>query len=299
MLRRLRVLELAARRNVAALLTGDYATTILGQGLLFEESRKYLPGQPARHIDWNVTARTGEPYIKVHRQERQREVFVALDVSPSMHTGFQHKTKLEFAVELAATLAVSAVEGGDKVGLVVFADRLLAAHRPRSGRRGLFEALRTLLRHTEPWRRPVLVSDPRIALHAVQRHRGRRFVVLLISDFLDHDLPEDLKYTSARHDVSLLHVYDPLEFGVDGPAVDSAAAADSPIFPIFRGRAAEGPLGRPGVALGRGEAPREMSRFLESEGARHRIDAASFATDQPVPAQLAAFLHRKRRRQVR
>ena len=289
LLRQIQLLELAARRNAANLLTGDYATSILGRGLIFEENRKYEPGQPARWIDWNVTARTGEPYVKIHRQERQRDIFLAVDVSPSMHTGFQSKTKLEFAVELAATLAVSAIEEGDRLGLVVFADEVLGALRPRPGGRQLFRTLRTLLHHTTPWKRPVAVSDPRTAIHAIQRHRGRRFVVFLISDFLDHDIPDDLKYFSTRHDVSLLHVFDPVEYA------DEATGGA-----LFPGTSPEGPSRRRGwLRPGAEKGVATMGHFLKTHGGRYRIDAASLSTAATVTAGMAAFFHQKRRRQVR
>ncbi len=162
LLKRVQRLELAARRNAGGLMIGDYQTAIRGQGMVFHETRKYVAGDPVRLIDWNATARVGEPYVKVHLEERQREVVIALDVSPSMHAGFQDKTKLETAVELAATLAVSTVEGGDRLGWVVFADQALAEHRPRGGRTQLFRALRSFLDHTSPWTRPVSASDPRL-----------------------------------------------------------------------------------------------------------------------------------------
>jgi uncharacterized protein (DUF58 family) len=217
LLRDVHLLELIARRNATGLLAGDYASVILGSGLVFHEARKYVQGEPARLIDWNITARTGEPYVRVHQEERQREVIIALDVSPSMHVGYQARTKLEFAVELAATLAVSAIEGGDRLGWVVFADRALETARPRPGRAQLFRGLKAMLVHTGPWRRPVLQSDPRAAVHAIESLRGGRYVVFMISDFIDHDVPEDLRYLRARHDVSLLHLFDPLEYAEPSP----------------------------------------------------------------------------------
>lgn len=282
LLRAVRALELAARHNVAALAQGNYSTSILGRGLLFHEPRKYVAGEPARYIDWNVTARLAEPYVKVHQEERQREIFVALDVSPSMHTGFQDKTKIEHAVELAATLAVSAIEGGDRVGVVLFADRALAVERPLAGRRHLFRVLRTLLDHTGPWTRPVTESDPRAAIHAIQRLRGRRFVVFLISDFIDHDVPEDLKYVQARHDVSLLHVFDPVEY-----AVSDAVR--------FAARAPEGDNRRRVMQPGETGSLEEIEDFLRREAGRHRIAVEPFPTDQPVAQALNRFFHRRRR----
>lgn len=285
LLRQVRILELVARRNAAGLAAGDYLTAIRGRGMIFHESRKYVPGEPARAIDWNVTARLGEPYVKVHLEERQREVVVALDVSPSMHAGFQAKTKLEVAVELAATLAASAVAAGDRVGHVIFADRVLAESRPRGGRAQLFRVLRAFVEHAAPWTRPVAESDPRAAVHAVERHRRGRFVVFLISDFIDHDVPEDLKYVRARHDVSLLHVYDPFEYSPGAPVV-------------FQGFSPEGAGRRAALRPGETGTLEEMRAFLRQECGRHRIAFESFSTALPVRASLERFFHRKRRQLV-
>ncbi len=280
-LRRVRLLELIARDNVAGLLSGDFQSSIRGSGLVFHESRKYVPGEPVRSIDWNVTARLGEPYVKVNLEERQRDVFIALDVSPSMHTGFQEKTKLECAVELAATLAATAIDGGDRLGWVLFADRALAAARPRGGGAQLFRFLADVLRRTEPWRRPVGVSDPRAAVHAIQSSRRGRYVVFLISDFIDHDIPEDLKFLRPQHDVSLLHVYDPAEFEL-GPTV------------TFAGVSPEAAGARRWLSPGAAGSLAEMKEFLHHQAGRHRLAVGSFATDAPVADALGEFFHLKR-----
>ncbi len=285
LLRQVHRLELVARRNAAGALAGDYRTAIRGHGMVFHETRKYVAGDPVRLIDWNTTARLGEPYVKVHLEERQREVVVALDVSPSMHAGFQEKTKLEYAVELAATLAVSAIEGGDRLGWVVFADRVLDEDRPRGGRRQLFRALRSFLENAGPWTRPVAVSDPRVAIHAVERRRRGRFVVFLISDFIDHDVPEDLRYLKARHDVSLLHVYDPVEYAVTGPIV-------------YRGYSPEGPSRAAALRPGEVGSRDEIERFLRQKCGQYRIAFDSFSTALPVRSALDHFFHKKRRQLV-
>lgn len=282
LLRDVHLLELVARRNATGLLAGEYASVILGSGLVFHEARKYVQGEPARLIDWNITARTAEPYVRVHQEERQREVMVVLDVSPSMHVGFQARTKLEFAVELAATLAVSAIEGGDRLGWVVFADRALETARPRSGRAQLFRGLKAMLAHTGPWQRAVEESDPRAAVHAIEGLRGGRHVIFLISDFIDHDVPDDLRYLRARHDASLLHVYDPLEYSGPGPIAFEAVAPEG-------GRRSR--RLRPGATGGLDE----VREFLRREAGRYGIAAASLATDRPVAAALGEFFHHKRR----
>ena len=284
LLNRVHRLELVARHNAAGLRPGDYLTAIRGRGMVFHECRKYVPGEPARSIDWNITARFGEPYVKVHLEERRREVFIALDVSPSMSFGSRKKTKLELGVELAASIAATVEQSGDHLAHVLFADRVLAESRPAGGGKQLFRVLRSILEHVEPWSRPVDMSDIRVAIHAIQKYRGR-FVVFLISDFIDHDIPEDLKYFQAQHDVSLLHVYDPLEYGADVPLVK-------------RGQPSEGPRQAERIALGAlgaSSSLSEMQGFLREKCGTYRLAFESFATDERVRAGLDRFFHRKRR----
>lgn len=281
-LAQVRRLELVARKNAAGLLRGAYQTAVRGQGLIFHESRKYVAGEPARSIDWNITARVGEPHVRVHLEERQREVILALDVSPSMHVGYGHKSKLELAVELAATLAVSAIESGDRLGHVLFADRVLKAGRPRAGRAQLFRTLTALLDHTAPWTRAVAESDPRTAIHTIEAgHRGR-LVIFLISDFIDHDLPDDLRYLRPRHDVTLLHVYDPFEL----------EWVPEVVFPGFAPEAqgAPSPLS-PGVT---GDLA-AMQEFLRRRCGEHRLGFRSFATHHAVGTGLGHLFHQRRR----
>ena len=292
LLRRIRRLELVARANVAGLQRGDYSSTVRGQGMIFHELRRYVDGESARRIDWNVTARLGEPYVKVSRQERRRDVFVALDVSPSMHTGFHSHLKIEVAIELAATLALAAIDGGDRLGNVFFADRVLSQRPPRAGRRRLFETLRDLLHHAAPWRRPVAESDPRTAVHAIQQHRGRRFVVFLISDFIDHDVPEDLKYLQARHDVSLLHIWDPVEQAVApirfaGFAPEGGRAGAKEVRPLA--------LHHGATPLGTGSSATQPGSALRRQAGRYGIAVESISTADPVALTLGRLFHRKRR----
>ena len=283
LLAEVRELELVARRNVSALLAGNYLATVPGRGLEFHEARRYVQGEPIRRIDWKMTARLGFPHVRTFLEERQREVYVALDVSPSMATGWQEKSKLEVAVETAATLAVSAVSAGDRLGYVTFADRVLESDRPRAGRKQLFRALRTFVaaRRRPPERCPY--SDPRSAVHTIQRRRGRRFVVFLISDFIDHDVPEDLRFFARRHDVSLIHLYDPLEYA---PSDVVRLGAHSP-----EGRRAATSV-RPG---GAGDLA-EMTGFLRRACDRCGLELGSFPTTAPVSGALTELFHRKRRR---
>lgn len=286
LLRRVRHLELAARENAGGVLAGDWQTTFVGEGLEFHEARRYVDGEPVRRIDWNLSARLDEPHVRVDLEERRRDVLVAVDVSPSMHSGFGQRTKLETAVEAAAILAVSAVDAGDRLGLVLFADEVLAELPPAAGRRHLFTALRTLLDHVGPWQRQVAVSDPRAAVHAIERRRGRRFVVFLVSDFLDHDVPDDLRHLRARHDVSLLHVVDRFEHLQGGPVRFTAVASEGDGDDLCR--------------TGPGEAGdlEAASTHLRRHAARHRIAVQTVTTDDDVGSCLGRLLRHKRRRRA-
>ena len=194
-----RQLQIVGRRNVASNLRGNYRTTFRGSGLEFHEARRYVAGEPIRSIDWRMTARRRAPYVRVHLEERQRDVFLAVDVSSSMFTGWQERTKIEAALEIAATLAVSAQEAGDRVAALTFSDRVHDFQQPRAGRRGLQGALRLLLgalrddSHEGGLGRVAHGSDPRAAIHKLQSLPGKRFVVFLISDLFDADVPDDLR----------------------------------------------------------------------------------------------------------
>jgi uncharacterized protein (DUF58 family) len=279
-LSQLRALEIVARRNVSSLYTGNYLTTVRGSGMEFNEARHYVHGDPERHIDWNMTARLDEPFVRTYLEEREREVIIALDVSASMHTGWQERGKLETAIELAATLGLSAIEAGDRLGYLTFHERVVDFSRPVGGKRQLYTFLRSLVRQPMVTPPRTRASDPRAAIHAIQALRGRRFVVFIVSDFIDHDVPDDLRFVGQRHDVSLAHIYDPFEYAGPGPVRMLAAAPE--------GRAATRSIGP--EASGSLE---QMQRFLAETAARYGLLTFSLATTMPVGRTLSDFFHRK------
>ena len=211
LLQKVRELELVSRHNCSAAMTGTFASSLPGRGLVFHESRRYVEGDDVRSIDWKMTARLMEPYVKIFLDEREREIYVALDISKSMHGGWQKQTKLEFAIETAATLIFSAHRNRDKFGLVLFAGKAIKTLKPSGGRRHLFECLKSLIEVQNYPASMLDDSDPRTAIHAIEAQRGRKFVIFMISDFIDDDVPDDLKYLRARHDVNLMRIYDPFE----------------------------------------------------------------------------------------
>ena len=192
LLKKVRRIEIVARRTVDDLFSGQYKSVFRGRGMEFSEVREYQPGDDIRSIDWNVTARAGRPYIKRFVEERELTVLFLVDVSASGMFGTQ-QSKLETAVEIAATLMFSALKNNDKVGLVTFADQVLDFYQPRKGRANVLRLIRELLA-VEPVVRPTSLKT---ALDYVNRVQKRRAVVFLLSDFLVPELtaadgePED------------------------------------------------------------------------------------------------------------
>lgn len=284
LLKKTKELELIAQRNAYSLLAGEYVTKIPGKGLMFHEARKYVPGESIRLIDWNLTARLGEPYVKVLLEEREREVLIALDVSPSMYTGWQEKTKLEYSIELAATIAFSAVRSRDKLGYILFNNKTVSSSRPRSGKVQLFRTLRSMLEQAYKSPNENDLTDIRAVFHELQKNRNKRFVVFVISDFFDKDIPDDLRYVRAGSDISFFHIYDPLEYEF----------APHVLLPAFSPEK-EVNLTKGIIQLSETNL-QEMQSFLKNISLKYRISIESFSTKEDIGKKLRLFFHKKKRR---
>ncbi len=209
-----RVLWVRSRRQATSLLAGGYASAFRGGGTEFEESRPYAIGDDVRSIDWNATARTGEPWVKRFREERSQTVLLALDVSGSMGFGTTGRTKVETAAHAAALVAAAAGRAGDQVGLVTFADTLREAVPPG---RGDAHTWRVVEAAANAARDGGGATDLAAPLEWVRAHARRRSVVMLLSDFRDDRLLEpargDARLASfaRRHDLVAAVVEDPRE----------------------------------------------------------------------------------------
>jgi uncharacterized protein (DUF58 family) len=206
-LRKIRRLELRTRRLVESSFAGQYQSVFKGRGMNFEEVRPYTPGDEIRAIDWNVTARTGEPYIKKFTEEREMTVMIVLDVSASGNFGSIRESKRELAAEVAAVLAFSAIHNNDKVGLLLFSDRVELFIPPKKGRMHILRLIREML-YFQPQGRG---TDLAGALEYMNKIVTRRAVVFLISDFLTGDFIRPLTVTAKRHDLVGITVIDPVE----------------------------------------------------------------------------------------
>lgn len=204
LLRKVRKIEIHTRRMVNDLFSGEYHSSFRGQGMEFDEVREYQPGDDIRFIDWNVTARTGVPFIKKFKEEREMTVLLVVDASSSLRFGSGEQTKAEQTVEMAAVLAFSAIANQDKVGLLFFTDQVEKHFAPQKGRGHVLRLIRELL----VFRPEQTGSDLGMALEHVVRTQKRRAVVFVISDFMSEGYEHALSICGRKHDTIAVQMSD-------------------------------------------------------------------------------------------
>ena len=203
-LKKIRRIEISTNRLVNNIFAGEYESVFKGQGMEFEEVREYQPGDEIRTIDWNVTARMGQPYIKKYVEERELVMMLLVDTSASADFGTYQGTKAEIAAEISALLAFSAIKNSDKVGLICFTDDVELFVPPRKGLKHVLRVVREIL-YFAPQQRGTNISA---ALEYVDRVIRRKSVVFLISDFRDQGYEKRLQVTSKRHDLIAITLQD-------------------------------------------------------------------------------------------
>lgn len=204
---KVRKLEIQTKGLVNNIFGGEYSSAFKGRGMTFSEVRPYHYGDDIRQIDWNVTARTGDPYIKVYEEEREQTLMLLVDISQSGQFGSNEQRKIDLATELAAVLAFSAIKNNDKVGLILFTDKIEKVVMPRKGRTHVLRLIRELYT-TEPVGRS---TDIKIPLDYANRILNRRSIVILMSDFQSPDFDRQLRITNRKHDLVNLFIRDPYE----------------------------------------------------------------------------------------
>ncbi len=221
-LRKVRRLRFRVRRGVVADLVGAYAGARAGSGLTFADLRPYEPGDDARHLDWNVTARQDRPYVRTFIEERALTVWLLVDVSASLRFGPEGQTKADLAVQAAALLATAAVRAGDRVGLALVSDRVEAEIPPSSGSGHLARLIRALVATPSRSRRTAL----EVGLRGLARSR-RRALLVVFSDFLTVEGPSTWKVAARRHDVIAVRVVEPREQAIPPAGLVDLADAES------------------------------------------------------------------------
>ncbi|MCA9238372.1 MAG: DUF58 domain-containing protein [Planctomycetales bacterium] len=206
-IKKIRRIEIHTTHIVNELLAGQWDSAFRGSGIEFEEVRPYQFGDDVRSIDWNVTARTGHPYVKLFREEREMAVMLLVDQSASQGMGSHWQTKREQVTELSATLAFSAIKGNDRVGLTLFTDGIEKFVPPRKGKRHVLRLIRELL-YCQPMGAGTSLTK---ALEHLNRTMTRRTVVFVISDFQDTGYERSLKVARSKHDIIPVVVADERE----------------------------------------------------------------------------------------
>ncbi|WP_338864295.1 DUF58 domain-containing protein [Myxococcus stipitatus] len=207
LIRRIRKLEIRTRKVVSDMLAGQYHSVFKGRGMAFSEVRQYQPGDEIRIIDWNVTARMNEAYVKVFTEERELTVMLLVDVSASKEFGSRERTKAEIAAEVAAQIAFSAIANNDRVGLILFSDRVEKVVPPRKGRTHVLRLVSDILTF-----QPVgKGTDLSAGLTYLTQVSKRKAVTFLVSDFQAQGFEKPLRLVGRKHDLVPVVVEDPLE----------------------------------------------------------------------------------------
>jgi uncharacterized protein (DUF58 family) len=206
-LRKVQRIEIRTRSLVNDLFSGEYHSVFKGRGMEFSEVREYFSGDDIRNIDWNVTARMGHPYVKQFMEERELTVMLLVDVSSSSEFGSVERMKGEIAAEICAVLAFSAIRNNDRVGLLIFTDRIEKFVPPRKGKKHVLRVIRELL-YYKPQHSKTDISS---ALDYLNHVIPRRCILFLVSDFLSYGFERPLEITNKKHDVIAISITDPRE----------------------------------------------------------------------------------------
>ena len=291
---RMRELEISTRRMVDDTMAGAYHSVFKGRGMDFDEVREYSPGDEVRTIDWNVTARAGRTFVKKFTEERELTIFLVVDISASGNFGSGAMAKRDLAAEVASVLAFSAIRNSDKVGLILYTDRIERYLPPKKGRRHVLRVVRDILYH-EP---QGIGTDTVKTLDVLNHVLHRRAVVFLISDFqmggdpnvARAQLRRAVRQTNRRHDLIALQIEDPRERQL--PNVGIIALEDAETGEIIELDTARGT-----VRNRFNELSVERAQRLRSDLRAEGVDSVQLRTDMPyIPPLQRLFKSRSRPR---
>jgi uncharacterized protein (DUF58 family) len=283
--KKIRILQITTRKVVNDVLAGEYGSVFRGRGMEFDEVREYMPGDEIRTIDWNVTARTGTPYVKRYVEERELTVMFVVDLSASGAFGSVSKLKNEVAAEFCSLLAFSAVKNNDKVGLIVFTDQIEMYIPPKKGTQHVLRVIRELLNF-----RPRQAStDIEGALDFLGKVTKKRSVVFLVSDFQAEGFEKPMRVIGKRHDLVAVTVVDPREVRLpDVGLVELEDAETGEIVLVDTGSAA---IRKRYERLGREQSDRFRELF-----ASMGVDQIEVMTDRDYVPNLVRFFRTRERR---
>jgi len=285
LIKKIKQIQIYTSRMVDASFAGQYESVFKGRGMQFDEVREYTPGDDIRTIDWNVTARTGKPYIKRFVEEREMTVMFAVDLSASGDFGTVNKAKNELAAEFCAVLAFAAAKNNDKVGLLIFTDQIELYIPPKKGISHMLRLIRELMYFKMPKRKTNISG----ALDYLAKVVRKKATVFLVSDFIETDFKKPLSLLNKRHDVIAVPVRDKAEITLPGIGLIEFADAETgeTIFIDTSSRKFRNQYSN--TTAQRFNELKNMLRTIN-------VDCISISTDKPYIQDLVRFFHMRHRR---
>lgn len=282
--RKIRHVEIRTKGLVENVFGGEYHSAFRGRGIEFSEVRPYQIGDDVRSIDWNVSARMGEPYIKLFEEEREQTLLLMVDISGSGDFGSSGTTKREVAAEICAVLGFSAIRNNDKVGLLLFSDKIERFVPPKKGRRHVLRIIRDLYVHEAASRG----TNVKAALDHAHHMLNRRAIVILVSDFLDTGYDKALRTLAQKHDVVAIRLLDPREEALPKVGLLSLTDAETghPVLVDTSSKTVRN-------AFSARAADREAA--VQSALKRARVDTVTVRTDADYVEPLVALFKRRNR----
>lgn len=285
LIRKIRRIEIITSRLVNDVMAGEYHSVFKGKGIEFDEAREYQPGDDVRSIDWNVTARMGAPYVKRYVEERELTVVLVVDGSASCRFGTTNHFKNETAAEICALLGFSAIKNNDRVGLLVFTDRVEKFVPPKKGSKHVLAVIRELLMF-EPEGKGTNINA---ALEHLNRVLKRKCVVFVMSDFLDRDFEQAMSAANRRHDLIAVALKDQRELELDNVGLIALEDAETGARMTLDTR-------HPAVRERFRQSALQRYESLKKLFQRHAIDFISVNTDEDFMTPLVQLFQKRARR---
>lgn len=283
LLKKIRKIEIKTRGLSQNIFAGEYHSAYKGRGVIFSEVREYVPGDDVRDIDWNVTARQNKPFVKVYEEERELTVMLLVDVSGSRSFGAVGEAKMEKMAEIAATLAFSSIQNNDKVGMIMFSDKIEKFIPPKKGRKHILLLIREIINYQPENQGTDIDQALRFLTNAIKK----RTAAFLISDLIDtHDYTQSLMIASRKHDLVTLQVYDKRD--CEMPNVGLVKMRD-----LETGETAWIDTSSKSVRKTYAKAWYDRQQWIASVMTKSGVDMTSIATDEDFVKALLGMFRRR------
>lgn len=283
LLKKIRKIEIKTRGLSQNIFAGEYHSAYKGRGVIFSEVREYVPGDDVRDIDWNVTARQNKPFVKVYEEERELTVMLLVDVSGSRSFGAVGEAKMEKMAEIAATLAFSSIQNNDKVGMIMFSDKIEKFIPPKKGRKHILLLIREIINYQPENEGTDIDQALRFLTNAIKK----RTAAFLISDLIDtHDYTQSLMIASRKHDLVTLQVYDKRD--CEMPNVGLVKMRD-----LETGETAWIDTSSKSVRKTYAKAWYDRRQWISSVMTKSGVDMTSIATDEDFVKALLGMFRRR------